>query len=102
MGMRAWEVVISTVEESGVLVGVGWEGGVMKKVTVRTKLGAVRGGRVTRGNDLCMMGGGKLRLQVCSLLCLLSFESHSEYVGVGRRRSESGILSEEADRCSVL
>ena len=83
-------------------VGVGWEGGVMKKVTVRTKLGAVRGGRVTRGNDLCMMGGGKLRLQVRSLLCLLSFESHSEFVGVGRRRSESGILSEEADRCSVL
>ena len=58
-------------------VGVGWEGGVMKKVRVRTKLGAVRVGRVTRGNDLCMMGGGKLRLQVRSLLCLLSFEPHS-------------------------
>ena len=59
-------------------VGVGWERGVTKRVRVRTKWGTARVGRVTRDNDLCMMGGGKLRLQVRPLLCLLSFEPQSE------------------------
>ena len=74
-GRGAWGVICKS---KSVSVRVGWWRGATKRVRVRAKLGTARVGRGTRDNVSCMMGGGKLCLQVRPLSCLLSFEPQGE------------------------